>query len=142
MLLVVGILLFVAGSYFEETVHEYQVHFSNAGDKCGDKGVHIDEDTGDLLRCYSTAQSGPGTGLSFTAEERDRVVALAKELATDGSLSDVDKEQVKKLVDSIAAEHVDLDRWSDGAETLGFIISMAGGVLFVISGIRLLAFLG
>ena len=78
-----------------------RVRFADEGDRCRDATVVYIADDGDELFCERFDYEGP-----LTPGQKDEVLSLASELASDGSLSEKDRDRIRAL----AADPPDLVR--------------------------------
>lgn len=105
----VGVGSLVAHYAIKSPTSPYQVEFSTRGTACSqdddseDSKLVLDQETGEVLSCGVTGifrDQGP-----FSAEEVRRITNLSEARASDGRLSDADRDAVRQLVAQISREH-------------------------------------
>jgi hypothetical protein len=105
-----------------EATSEYHVRFASSGSTCASHdALVLDEDDGEPLSC-----NWKDTGTKpFTAQERDQLVTLARELGRDG-ISLTDEDQIFALNARIAASHGDPDRSKEQTGSPGHFAFLVG----------------
>jgi hypothetical protein len=125
----------------------YQVEFKTSGRACDkdrseDSELVLDQDTGEVLYCSVLPpiglSDGPRAQGAFSAEEVGRVTSLSQSLASDGGLSEADRNTVRERVAEISRQN----GYDKTSPTLLERLTWRVGLFSLIGGLAMLAALG
>jgi hypothetical protein len=120
----------------------YRVDVGPAGGDCGNGMVHLDEATGEELYCgpagvIRTQKPKTNAMYGFSAEQKDDVYTLARDLGRDG-LSESDEAELQALVDKYKAATPPADRLRTAKRRWGVPDAWIGAGMVVAGGVGIL----
>ena len=145
----IGVASLLVHYAIRESTSPYQVKFSKPGDTCDRNGYRkpdaaliLDQRSGDVLTCSTVPWFGgddsPSPHGAFSAAEVGRVRDLSRRLASDGTLTEADQQEVRRLVAEIGREH----GWTKTSSTLLEDLTWQVGLFGVIGGFAFLILVG